>query len=41
MRIKILEKLPVLTSVIPDSEVVLRFPEVDKLSPPILQLTEV
>ncbi len=41
MRIKILEKLPILTPVVGDGEVVLRFPDVDKLSPPILQLTEV
>ena len=41
MRIKILEKLPVLTPVVAESDVLLRFPDVDKLSPPILQLTEV
>ena len=32
---------PDLKPVIPEPEVVLRFPEVDKLAPPILQLSEV
>ena len=32
---------PELKPVIPEPEVVLRFPEVDKLAPPILQLSEV
>ncbi len=41
MRIKVLEKLPVLTPVESEGEVILRFPDIDKLSPPILQLTEV
>jgi ATP-binding cassette subfamily F protein 3 len=40
-RLKILEKLPELRPLVAESEVVLRFPEVDKLSPPILQLSEI
>ncbi|CAI7991054.1 ATP-binding cassette sub-family F member 3 [Geodia barretti] len=40
-RLKILEKLPELTPVVAEQEVILRFPEVDKLSPPILQLSEI
>lgn len=41
-RIKILEKLPELRPVIPETAVVLRFPEVnDTLNPPILQLDSV
>lgn len=40
-RIKMLEKLPELVPVEKESEVVLRFPEVEKLSPPILMLSEV
>ncbi len=37
-RIKMLEKLPVLEPVVTESTVTLRFPDVDKLSPPILML---
>jgi len=40
-RIKTLEKLPVLEQVITEATVTLRFPEVDKLAPPILMLSEV
>ncbi|EDV24205.1 uncharacterized protein TRIADDRAFT_27065, partial [Trichoplax adhaerens] len=40
-KIKALEKLPVLTPVKSESEVVLKFPMPDALSPPILQLDEV
>jgi len=40
-RIKMLEKLPKLDPVIVESLVTLKFPEVDKLSPPILMLSEV
>eukprot|EP00096_Caligus_rogercresseyi_P001585 TRINITY_DN1262_c1_g1_i2.p1 TRINITY_DN1262_c1_g1~~TRINITY_DN1262_c1_g1_i2.p1 ORF type:complete len:701 (-),score=246.04 TRINITY_DN1262_c1_g1_i2:141-2243(-) len=40
-RIKHLEKLPVLVPVEKETEVTLRFPEVAKLSPPILVLSEV
>lgn len=36
-----LSNSPELKPVIPEPEVVLRFPEVDKLAPPILQLSEV
>lgn len=40
MKIKILQKLPELKPVQKESDVSLTFPEVDKLSPPILQLSE-
>jgi len=40
-RIKMLEKLPVLEQVITEAPVTLRFPEVEKLAPPILMLSEV
>merc|ERR1712142_282069 len=40
-RIKMLEKLPVLEPVITEAPVTLRFPEVEKLAPPILMLSEV
>uniref|UniRef100_A0A0V0G5K9 ATP-binding cassette sub-family F member 3 n=1 Tax=Triatoma dimidiata TaxID=72491 RepID=A0A0V0G5K9_TRIDM len=40
-KIKMLEKLPELKPIEKEVEVVLRFPEVDPLSPPILQLKEV
>uniref|UniRef100_A0A146M2S6 ATP-binding cassette sub-family F member 3 n=2 Tax=Lygus hesperus TaxID=30085 RepID=A0A146M2S6_LYGHE len=40
-KIKMLEKLPELKPVEKEIEVVLRFPEVEALSPPILQLKEV
>lgn len=40
-RIKMLEKLPKLEPVITESQVTLKFPEVEKLSPPILMLSEV
>ncbi|ESN98429.1 hypothetical protein HELRODRAFT_185827 [Helobdella robusta] len=40
-RIKALEKLPLLVPVEKESEVMFRFPEVEKLHPPILQLDEV
>ncbi|KAL8578789.1 ATP-binding cassette sub- F member 3 [Nucella lapillus] len=40
-KLKQLEKLPELKPIEKETEVVLRFPEVDKLSPPILQLDEV
>ncbi|BES96486.1 ATP-Hypothetical protein cassette, subfamily F, member [Nesidiocoris tenuis] len=40
-KIKMLEKLPELKPVEKEVEVVLRFPEVEALSPPILQLKEV
>lgn len=40
-RIKMLEKLPVLEPVITEAVVTLKFPDVDKLSPPILMLSEV
>ncbi|CAB4014100.1 ATP-binding cassette sub-family F member 3 isoform X2, partial [Paramuricea clavata] len=40
-KIKILEKLPKLTPVEKETEVVLRFPDCEDLSPPILQLDEV
>jgi len=40
-RIKLLERLPELKPVEKEVEVVLKFPEVEKLSPPILMLSEV
>lgn len=40
-RIKILEKLPELRPVVAEAPVVLRFPPVEPISPPILQLDEV
>ncbi|XP_015590297.1 ATP-binding cassette sub-family F member 3 isoform X2 [Cephus cinctus] len=40
-KIKMLEKLPELKPMEKESEVTLRFPEVESLSPPILQLNEV
>jgi ATP-binding cassette subfamily F protein 3 len=40
-KLKILEKLPELVPVQKESEVIFRFPEVEKLSSPILQLDEV
>lgn len=40
-KIKMLEKLPELKPVEKETEVVLRFPDADALSPPILQLNEV
>lgn len=40
-RIKMLEKLPVLECVVTEATVTLRFPEVEKLAPPILMLSEV
>ncbi|KAK0087155.1 hypothetical protein PV325_001668 [Microctonus aethiopoides] len=40
-KIKMLEKLPELKSVEKETEVILRFPDVVPLSPPILQLNEV
>lgn len=40
-KLKLLEKLPELTPVEKETEVVLRFPDVEKLNPPILQLDEV
>ncbi|GLH04214.1 Multidrug resistance protein homolog 65 [Gryllus bimaculatus] len=40
-KIKMLEKLPELKAVEKEVEVVLKFPEADPLSPPILQLNEV
>ncbi|KAK3725324.1 hypothetical protein QZH41_012014, partial [Actinostola sp. cb2023] len=40
-KIKILEKLPVLQPVLKDPPVVIKFPECEKLSPPILRLDEV
>ncbi|EDO36317.1 predicted protein [Nematostella vectensis] len=40
-KIKILEKLPVLQPVERDPPAILRFPECEKLSPPVLQLDEV
>ncbi|XP_076053372.1 ATP-binding cassette sub-family F member 3 [Oratosquilla oratoria] len=40
-KIKMLEKLPELKPVEKETQVVLKFPEVEKLSPPILQLDEV
>ncbi|GFN91712.1 ATP-binding cassette sub-family f member 3-like [Plakobranchus ocellatus] len=40
-KLKLLEKLPELKPVEKESEVVLKFPECDKLSPPILQLDDV
>jgi len=40
-RIKMLEKLPKLEPVVTEATVTLKFPEVDKLSPPILMLSEV
>ncbi|XP_074654025.1 ATP-binding cassette sub-family F member 3-like [Tubulanus polymorphus] len=39
-KIKLLEKLPELKPLEKDQEVILRFPETDKLSPPVLQLDE-
>ncbi|KAK2148716.1 hypothetical protein LSH36_486g02016 [Paralvinella palmiformis] len=39
-KLKLLEKLPELKPPEKDSDVVIRFPEVEKLSPPILQLDE-
>nr|QTW43718.1 ABCF3 [Eurytemora affinis] len=40
-RIKMLEKLPKLEPVVTEATVTLKFPDVDKLSPPILMLSEV
>ncbi|GAB1599407.1 ATP-binding cassette sub-family F member 3-like [Argonauta hians] len=40
-KLKLLEKLPELKPVAKESEVILKFPECNKLSPPILQLDEV
>ena len=40
-RIKMLEKLPVLEQVVTENTVTLRFPEVEKLSPPILMLRSI
>lgn len=40
-KIKMLEKLPELTPVVPEGEVVLKFPLTEPLNPPILQLDEV
>ncbi|KAK6620399.1 hypothetical protein RUM44_006800 [Polyplax serrata] len=40
-KIKMLEKLPELKPVEKETEVILKFPETDALSPPILQLNEV
>nr|KAG5692451.1 hypothetical protein BaRGS_010161 [Batillaria attramentaria] len=40
-KLKLLEKLPELKPVVKEPEVILRFPGVEKLSPPILQLDEV
>ncbi|KAL5491328.1 hypothetical protein EMCRGX_G016598 [Ephydatia muelleri] len=40
-KLKILEKLPELKPVVTEAEVVLKFPETEKLAPPILQLSEV
>lgn len=40
-KLKMLEKLPVLKAVEKETEAVLKFPETDRLSPPILQLNEV
>ncbi|XP_025083351.1 LOW QUALITY PROTEIN: ATP-binding cassette sub-family F member 3-like [Pomacea canaliculata] len=40
-KLKLLEKLPELKPIEKETEVVLRFPECEKLSPPILQLDEV
>jgi ATP-binding cassette subfamily F protein 3 len=40
-RLKILEKLPDLKPVVTEPDVILRFPDTDKLSPPILQLSEI
>lgn len=40
-RIKMLDKLPVLEPIIKEAGVTLKFPHVDKLSPPILMLSEV
>lgn len=40
-KLKLLEKLPELKPVEKESDVVLKFPECDKLSPPILQLDDV
>jgi len=40
-KLKLLEKLPELKPVEKESEVTLKFPECDKLSPPILQLDDV
>jgi len=40
-RIKMLEKLPVLEPVVAEAQVTLKFPEVEKLAPPILMLSEV
>ncbi|CEQ40796.1 SPOSA6832_02450 [Sporobolomyces salmonicolor] len=41
MKIKILEKLPELTPPEEDDVVTFKFPETDKISPPLLQLSEV
>ncbi|XP_014668063.1 PREDICTED: ATP-binding cassette sub-family F member 3-like [Priapulus caudatus] len=41
MRIKILEKLPPLVPLVKEVEVILKFPECDQLSPPVLQLDDV
>ncbi|XP_050412288.1 ATP-binding cassette sub-family F member 3 isoform X1 [Patella vulgata] len=40
-KLKILEKLPPLVPIVKETEVILRFPECESLSPPILQLDEV
>ncbi|XP_013413453.1 ATP-binding cassette sub-family F member 3-like [Lingula anatina] len=40
-KIKLLEKLPVLKPVEKETDIVFRFPDVESLSPPILQLDEV
>lgn len=40
-KIKMLEKLPDLKPIEKEQEVVLKFPEVERLSPPILQIDEV
>ena len=41
MKIKILEKLPELTPPEEDDVVTFKFPETDKISPPLLQLSDV
>lgn len=40
-KIKMLEKLPTLIPVDPEARVVLRFPDCEKLNPPVLQLDDV
>ncbi|XP_037075994.1 LOW QUALITY PROTEIN: ATP-binding cassette sub-family F member 3-like [Pollicipes pollicipes] len=40
-KIKMLEKLPVLVPIVPEGEVVLKFPPTEPLNPPVLQLDEV